>query len=381
MRPLIIVFALFFINAPAMTFAQDTAPTPQSIKKVEKKITQTKKEKEKLKKKLKTIESDLSTSRKDIVSLAKDIKKNEQNLIGLELSIREKQKEQKNIENKLLEDKKSISDLILALERIRRIPPEAIFARPETPLKTAQSSMLLQNVLPRIYNRADLLKDDLERLNIIVSSLEKDKSDALKISVSLQENKKKLSKALSKREAIYASTEKDIKNKNAKLSKISAQARNLKDLVKKLEQRQKEENAKKTQSPPIPSPGKAQLPVAGTILVGYGKTDEIGAISQGIKIQTRANSLITAPMGGIIDYAGKFKGYGQIVIIKHQKNYHSLIAGLSHIDTVVGRNVYAGEPIGKMASSSGNNGLQSLYYELRYKGSPVNPSKKIAELR
>lgn len=370
---------LLIIGTPS--YAQDTAPSPQSIKKVEKKITQTKQEKEKLKKKLKTIKNDLSASRKDLISLAKEIKKNEQNLIGLELSIRAKQQEQENIENKLTEDKKSISDLILALERIRRIPPEAIFARPETPLKTAQSSMLLQNILPRIYNRADLLKEDLARLHAIVEGLEKDKSEALKLSVKLQDNQKKLSQALSKREAIYANTEKDIKNKDTKLSKISAQARNLKDLVKKLEQRQKAENAKKAKSPPIPSPGKGQLPVGGRILVGYGKTDNIGAVSQGLKIQTRPNALIVAPMGGIIDYAGKFKGYGQIIIIKHQKNYHSLIAGLSDINTVVGRNVSAGEPIGKMASSSGNNGIQSLYYELRYKGSPVNPSKKITGLR
>jgi septal ring factor EnvC (AmiA/AmiB activator) len=370
---------LLIIGTPS--YAQDTAPSPQSIKKVEKKITQTKQEKEKLKKKLKTIKNDLSASRKDLISLAKEIKKNEQNLIGLELSIRAKQQEQENIENKLTEDKKSISDLILALERIRRIPPEAIFARPETPLKTAQSSMLLQNILPRIYNRADLLKEDLARLHAIVEGLEKDKSEALKLSVKLQDNQKKLSQALSKREAIYANTEKDIKNKDTKLSKISAQARNLKDLVKKLEQRQKAENAKKAKSPPIPGFGKGQLPVGGRILVGYGKTDNIGAVSQGLKIQTRPNALIVAPMGGIIDYAGKFKGYGQIIIIKHQKNYHSLIAGLSDINTVVGRNVSAGEPIGKMASSSGNNGIQSLYYELRYKGSPVNPSKKITGLR
>jgi septal ring factor EnvC (AmiA/AmiB activator) len=197
----------------------------------------------------------------------------------------------------------------------------------------------------------------------------------------LQENKKKLSTVLSKREAIYATTEKDIKTKNAKLSKISAQAWNLKDLVKKLEQRQKAENAKRTKSPPIPSPGNGQLPAGGRILVGYGKTDEIGAVSQGLKIQTRPDALIVAPMGGIIDYAGQFKGYGNLIIIKHQKNYHSLIAGLSKIDTVVGRQVSAGEPIGKMASSSGNNSLQTLYYELRYKGSPVNPSKRISGLR
>jgi septal ring factor EnvC (AmiA/AmiB activator) len=41
--------------------------------------------------------------------------------------------------------------------------------------------------------------------------------------------------------------------------------------------------------------------------------------------------------------------------------------------------VNAGEPIGKMGVSADNQ-APTLYYELRYKGNPVNPSKKISGL-
>ncbi len=86
-------------------------------------------------------------------------------------------------------------------------------------------------------------------------------------------------------------------------------------------------------------------------------------------------------MGGVVDYAGIFKGYGNIIILRHEKDYHSLIAGLDKIDTIVGRAVNAGEPMGKMVSSSSDGGQPVLYYELRHKGKPVNPSKKISGLK
>lgn len=395
----ILLLALILFISP--TYAQAPLPSAHPTKELEKKLKATEENKKKLQGELKEIESNLSEQRKKLVSVAKDIKKNEQDLVNLDKDISKKQAQQHEIEGRLNEDKKSISDLVLAMERMRRVPPEAVMARPDSPLKTAQSSMLLQSILPRVYKRAEELKSDLEKLNDIITSLEKDRNKAITVAKKLHESQKSLSGLLTKREQIYARTEKDIKNQQEELKQISLQANNLKDLVKKIEQKQREEKERRKkakrdssskvasagnrtpnipQETPIPRAGSAQLPVSGTITVSYGKTDDIGAVSQGLKIKARPDALIVAPMGGVVDYAGKFKGYGQIIILKHQKGYHSLIAGLSKIDTVVGRAVVAGEPIGKM-SDSGNDTAQTLYYELRYNGNPVNPSKKISGIK
>jgi septal ring factor EnvC (AmiA/AmiB activator) len=116
------------------------------------------------------------------------------------------------------------------------------------------------------------------------------------------------------------------------------------------------------------------------IRVGYKQTDDIGAESQGLTIEGRPSALVVAPMGGVVRYAGYFKNYGKIIIVEHQKDYHSLIAGLSKIDTVVGQSVSAGEPIGTLPKTSADGGKPSLYYELRLSGEPVNPARKFAGL-
>lgn len=396
-----LAIAVLLFSLPLPVMAQDTPPTPMAhpVKGVENELKAREAREKKLRAELKKIKSDLSSKKSEMIKVAKDIKDNESNLLNLEQRIAQRAEEQKTIEERLEEDRGALSDLVLALERVRRVPPEALIARPGAPLETAQSAMLLQSILPRLYKRAERLKIDLASLQDIIEGLKKDRNKVIETSKNLEDSQKKLNALLSQRESLYAQTAKDVKKQQAELKEISLQARNLKDLVARIERKQKAEDKRREEEArqarqnarnvparasyartPIPKTGESQLPISGVIKVGYGKSDDIGAVSQGLHITGRDNALVVAPMGGVVDYAGYFKGYGEIIILKHQKGYHSLIAGLGKIDTVVGRAVTAGEPIGKMGISSDEDG-SALYYELRYKGQPVNPSKRISGLR
>ena len=78
-----------------------------------------------------------------------------------------------------------------------------------------------------------------------------------------------------------------------------------------------------------------------------------------------------APYDGQVVFAGQFRGYGQILIIEHNEGYHTLLAGLSRIDCVVGQWLMAGEPVGRMGRPVDGN--PELYLELRRNGQPINP--------
>jgi septal ring factor EnvC (AmiA/AmiB activator) len=71
-----------------------------------------------------------------------------------------------------------------------------------------------------------------------------------------------------------------------------------------------------------------------------------------------------------VAYAGKFRGYGLLLIIEHSEGYHSLLAGMSRIDVEQGQQVIAGEPVGVIDEG---NGEPVLYLELRRNGQPINP--------
>ncbi len=382
------LLALLFLALPVS--AQDApVPADHPSVQIEKDKKNTEARKTELEQKSKKLESELGDTQKTLVDVAKKITKNEEELIKLEKRILRNKIEQKSIETRLKKDRNSIGDLVLALERLERTPPEAVIARPGAPLETAQSAMLLQSILPDIYKRAESLKKDLKRLDTIIAELQEDQTEAKRASAELAEKQKTAASLVKERKNLYAKTRSDIKEQEVALREISARSDNLKDLVGKLETYENDRTqqvageagrAAPARATPMPKAGSAQLPISGTILVGYKDTDAIGAESQGLTIQGRSGSLVVSPMGGVVRYAGYFKNYGEIIIVEHQKDYHSLIAGLARIDTVVGQSVAAGEPVGILAKTASDGGMPTLYYELRLSGEPVNPARKFAGL-
>ena len=122
--------------------------------------------------------------------------------------------------------------------------------------------------------------------------------------------------------------------------------------------------------------GTLPLPAAGKIETLYGQRTKFGGRSKGVVIKTRYGAQITAPSDGWVVYAGKFRTYGQLLIIKAGGGYHVLLAGLSSIDVRAGQFVLSAEPVGTMKSAPGRRaGRHSprLYVEFRKDGRPINP--------
>lgn len=119
--------------------------------------------------------------------------------------------------------------------------------------------------------------------------------------------------------------------------------------------------------------GKLGWPVNGRVVIGFGqqKDDKLGTYyeSNGIEIATPVGSPILAVAAGKVVFADYFKGYGNLFIISHPGGYHSLYAQAERMLKKLGDQVSAGELLG----NSGLGGRDSIYFEIRSKGSPVNP--------
>ena len=379
MRYVFFLFTVFFFVTSA---SAETAPVPAAHPMAENKarLAEEQNEANSLEKEMKTIKGSLEEIRTKAVKVTAQVKKSESVLLSLEKQIVSKENEKNDIEQRLTKDKKSLGRLVLALARLDRLPPEAVMMKPGAPLETAQSTLILESTLPRIYGRADSLRSDLNRVGQILSTLEADKKRARKKNAQLKEQQQELSALLKKRESLYAKTEKNMVKTRAEIAFISKRAENLKDLVSKIDRYEqgKPEQVAATRPAPknpknMPKIGNAQMPISGIIKTRYGETDNIGAQSQGIRIAGRSGGIVTAPLSGTVRFAGNFRNYGQIVIIEHRKGYHSLLAGLGKIDTLEGRTVETGEAVGTLPAS-GDTGGPEMYYELRYKGKPVNPA-------
>jgi lipoprotein NlpD len=96
---------------------------------------------------------------------------------------------------------------------------------------------------------------------------------------------------------------------------------------------------------------------------------------EGIDIHGRPGDNVYAAADGQVVYAGSgLRGYGKLIILKHNKTYLSAYAHNENILVAEGQNIRAGHKIGKMGSSSGR---AMLHFEIRRNGSPVDPARYI----
>ncbi len=116
--------------------------------------------------------------------------------------------------------------------------------------------------------------------------------------------------------------------------------------------------------------GKWIWPASGKILRGYSPQ---GA-NKGIDISGRSGQAVRAAASGTVVYQGSgLRGYGQLIIIKHNPDYLSAYAHCSRILVKEGTRVKRGQKIATMGSTGTNR--VKLHFEIRLRGNPVNPIK------
>ena len=93
---------------------------------------------------------------------------------------------------------------------------------------------------------------------------------------------------------------------------------------------------------------------------GFGELSESGFRERGITLNVAAASQILAPAGGVINYAGKYRNFGHIVIIQHGGGWTSLITNMASLNVTKGHKISQGGVVG-MAK----NGDSNITIELR----------------
>jgi len=111
-----------------------------------------------------------------------------------------------------------------------------------------------------------------------------------------------------------------------------------------------------------------QWPTKGKILQRFSATTG----NKGVNIGGKKGQAIYAAAAGKVVYAGNaLRGYGNIIIIKHNSDYLSAYAHNDVLLVKENQNVTAGQKIALMGKSS--SPIVQLHFEIRYKGKSVDP--------
>lgn len=113
-------------------------------------------------------------------------------------------------------------------------------------------------------------------------------------------------------------------------------------------------------------------PISGQLKARFGTTRESGRTRwDGVVIAARPGNTVRSIHAGKVVYADVLGGYGLLVIVDHGEGYLSLYGYNDAILKRPGQRVAAGEPI---ASVGDRGNASGVYFEIRHRGRPVNPS-------
>ena len=111
-------------------------------------------------------------------------------------------------------------------------------------------------------------------------------------------------------------------------------------------------------------------PTKGKIIAGFSDTANL----KGIDIAGTAGQAIFASAPGRVVYAGNgLRGYGKLIIIKHNATYLSAYAHNREILVKEGQQVTRGQKIAEMGNTDADQ--VKLHFEIRRQGKPMDPAK------
>lgn len=109
-------------------------------------------------------------------------------------------------------------------------------------------------------------------------------------------------------------------------------------------------------------------PTKGKVLEGFTES------TKGIDIAGKSGQSVTASAAGKVVYSGAgLRGYGKLIIIKHNNIYLSAYAHNNKILVKEGQTVDKGQKIAEMGDTDTH--LIKLHFEIRKNGKPVDPLK------
>jgi septal ring factor EnvC (AmiA/AmiB activator) len=212
--------------------------------------------------------------------------------------------------------------------------------------------------------------DNLKKLDEKERELQSLRADLKRGEERIRLTEASLAEKKNERETLLASVRKEKSTHEKLYRELQESARRLLEVIKKLEEKETYEGKG------FPAlKGSLSWPVNGKVAIPYGSQKDpkfnTPVFRNGIYIKTDDES-VKAVYSGKVVFADWFKGYGNLVIINHGEGYHTLYGNLSETFLKVGDIIKGKDAIGKVGESGMLN-APSLYFEVRFKGKPLDP--------
>lgn len=304
---------------------------------------------------------------------------------------------------------KQVSTFLGIMMRMSKAPEESVLVMPYGIKEKVQATRALGMITGNMREEIEALSGELKQLDALHNTIAQKRESLSNSRKTLEKQRLALSKRIGKRKELMQSLHGETIEEQKRIASLVEKSKSLETLVGALEKARTtvfdkrfadvgKPVLKPKKSPPrkknlsifsdderskirsksrsfVDAKGRIAFPVVGTVLRGFGHKKGENDTLRGIEINAASLAQVIAPFDGEVVFVGPFLEYGQMVIVRHSHQYHTLLAGFGAIDVEPGQFLLEGEPIGVMGRKGSS---KRLYMELRKDGKAINPRSWIA---
>ena len=361
MKKIILFILMFILTIPILS--QNLDEKKKQLEELSDKITKEQEYIKQVDEKKKKTEKDLSSTKKkkkQTDQKIKKLKKSEKTVKGkLDITIKSLRTTMDELNNLNSLCEKEFNELCFAHYRGILFPEKKI------------DSQLI----------ASLILQTADEINVIQgkkSTLEKNKKkenneyeDLIWTRIVTNKKSKKYSGQIGSLQKDISKYEKERKAAIERKKQLEAEADALDELITKLQAEILEDHFTYKFSTP-----KLIWPLKGEIIRDFGehksKEYKVSTINNGIDISVEEGTNVVAIEGGVVAFAEWYNGAGKLIIVDHQNGFYSLYSHNSNLLVSKGDKVSKNQVIA-MSGKTGSTEQPCLHFELRKRGTPVNP--------
>ncbi len=320
-----------------------------------------------------SLSDDLERLDAEVRRLAASAKRSQRELQRIDTDLQAGQKDLDALQSKRRNTEDQVRQRLAVLYKSGEVGlAKVLLGATTTPYEVAENHYYLTRMVRHDRQLVDSYRNQAAVLEQKLAELERLRAKQTKVSERRQRERAMLARAGQDKRRLLLEIREDEALQSSYLEELRARAARLAELVKKLET-DLVQTYTGSGSPFKEQKGRLAWPVDGALRVGFGKTrnPELGTMleSHGLEVAAAIGSPVRSVWGGKVLYASPFRGYGKLMIIDHGEKFYSLYAHVARFVKQSGEQVAPGDVI----AYSGFEGRDSLYFEIRRSGQPLDP--------
>ncbi len=229
--------ALLFavIAAPAGLAAAPDSPTQPRLQEVEKAIEAERAQARESEEKAAALARDLRSLRRKLIVAARATQRREAEITRIEERLGEIAREESDKLTELGDRREQFVQVLMALERMARHPPEALIAQPLGADAMVRTAILLRTAVPSIERRSEDLRREIRELTDLRADAATRRSQLASATAGLKEEHRRLNALIERKSELKEKKDSEVRETRLRVEKLAREAKDLRDLMIRLE--------------------------------------------------------------------------------------------------------------------------------------------------